>query len=81
MSDQHRRYFDRLAATVVLRQVIVLAEQSVGLTDAAGAAGGAGRVGAVTVRAQRLRNVSGPRNMPVVGATGNGTDWLGTACW
>jgi hypothetical protein len=35
VSDQHRCYFDRLAATVVLRQVIVLAEQSVGLTDAA----------------------------------------------
>ena len=28
MSDHHRRYFDRLTATVVLRQVIVLAEQS-----------------------------------------------------
>lgn len=60
----------------------MLAEQSVGLTDAQlRAAGGAGRVGAVTVRAQRLRNVSGPRNMPAVGAAGNGTDWLGTACW
>lgn len=35
MSDQHRRYFDHLAATVVLRQVIVLAEQSIRLTDAA----------------------------------------------
>lgn len=34
MSDHHRRYFDRLAATVVLRQMIVLAEQSIGLTDA-----------------------------------------------
>jgi len=81
VSDQHRRCFDRLVATVVLLQVIVVAEQSVGLTDAAGAAGGAGRVGAVTVRAQRLRNVSGPRNMSAVGAAGNGTDWLGTACW
>ena len=34
MSDHHRRYVDRLTATVVLRQVILLAEQSVGLTDA-----------------------------------------------
>ena len=34
VSDHHRRYFDRLAATVVLRQMIVLAEQSIGLTDA-----------------------------------------------
>lgn len=35
MSDHHRRYFDRLTATVVLRQVILLAEQSLALTDAA----------------------------------------------
>jgi hypothetical protein len=35
VSDHHRRYFDRLAATVVLRKLIVLAEQSLALTDAA----------------------------------------------
>jgi len=34
VSDHHRCYVDRLTATVVLRQVILLAEQSIGLTDA-----------------------------------------------
>jgi len=85
-TDSTDMSLDRLAATAdptaaqsVLRQVIALAEQAPRLTNEQlrGPTGCAGRVGPVTVTAQRMRQVPRTPTGPVVHVVAAGADVAG----